>query len=180
MPAGLVVGTTTGTQRLIFGAYYTGGTGSVCAIQSSDYYKPGATGSTGSIDHPQYLLLNPLGGNVGINNTTPSTALQVTGTVTATLFNTTSDYRIKDDIKTLDETDTVDGLKPVKYTNKLTNSTDIGLIAHELQELFPFLVNGEKDGPNHQSVNYTGLIGLLIKEIQNLKARVSKLEKIEK
>ena len=54
---------------------------------------------------------------------------------------------------------------------------DIGLIAHELQELFPFLVNGEKDGSTHQSVNYTGLIGLLIKEIQNLNARVSKLEK---
>ena len=85
-----------------------------------------------------------------------------------------------DNVKKLNETDTIDGLRPVKYTNKLTNNMDIGLIAHELQELFPFLVNGEKDGPNHQSVNYIGLIGLLIKEIQELKERVSKIEKIEK
>jgi hypothetical protein len=45
----------------------------------------------------------------------------------------------------------------------------MGLIAHELQEVYPFLVNGEKDGANHQSINYTSLIALLIKEIQELK-----------
>ena len=100
--------------------------------------------------------------------------------VEAIAFNSTSDYRIKDNVKTLNENDTIDNLRPVKYTNKLTNKTDVGLIAHELQELFPFLVNGEKDGPNYQSVNYIGLIGLLIKEIQNLKARVLKLEELNK
>jgi hypothetical protein len=52
----------------------------------------------------------------------------------------------------------------------------MGLIAHELQEVYPFLVNGEKDGANHQSINYTSLIALLIKEIQALKERVNKLE----
>ena len=61
--------------------------------------------------------------------------------VEAPAFNTTSDYRVKENVKILDEADTIDGLKPVKYTNKLTNSMDIGLIAHELQELFPFLVS---------------------------------------
>jgi hypothetical protein len=45
----------------------------------------------------------------------------------------------------------------------------MGLIAHELQEEFPFLVTGEKDGDEHQSVNYNGLIALLIKEVQELK-----------
>jgi hypothetical protein len=52
----------------------------------------------------------------------------------------------------------------------------MGLIAHELQEVYPFLVNGEKDGANHQSINYTSLIALLIKEIQELKEKVNKLE----
>jgi hypothetical protein len=37
-------------------------------------------------------------------------------------------------------------------------------------------VIGEKDGERNQSVNYTGLIGVLIKEIQQLKQRVDKLE----
>ena len=101
----------------------------------------------------------------------------VTGNTTSYDFNAFSDYRIKENVHTLDESDTIDGLRPVKYLNKLTKGSDIGLIAHELQEFFPFLVKGEKDGPENQSVNYIGLIGVLINEIQMLKARVSKLEK---
>jgi hypothetical protein len=37
-------------------------------------------------------------------------------------------------------------------------------------------VSGVKDGENLQSINYIGLIGVLTKEIQALKKRVSKLE----
>jgi hypothetical protein len=51
------------------------------------------------------------------------------------------------------------------------------LIAHEVQEYYPFLVEGEKDGKQTQTVNYNGLIGVLIKEIQELKKRVLDLEK---
>jgi hypothetical protein len=106
----------------------------------------------------------------------PVTALQVNGTVTATGFNSTSDYRIKKDVVTLDDSFTVDNLRPVTYNNNELGKKDIGLIAHELQEVYPFLVNGEKDGENFQTVNYTGLIGILIKEIQDLKKRVKELE----
>jgi hypothetical protein len=57
--------------------------------------------------------------------------------------------------------------------NKNTNKQDIGLIAHELQEHYPFLVNGEKDGEKHQTVNYIALISLLIKEVQDLKRKLA-------
>ena len=74
---------------------------------------------------------------------------------------------------------TVDHLNPIVYTNKRTLKKDIGVLAHELQEHFPFLVQGEKDDPDEmQSVNYIGIIGLLIKEVQGLKASVEQLEKI--
>jgi hypothetical protein len=52
----------------------------------------------------------------------------------------------------------------------------MGFIAHEVQEVFPFLVAGEKDGPEIQSLNYNGLIAVLTKEIQDLKKRVKELE----
>ena len=97
-------------------------------------------------------------------------------TVSATSFRTTSDYRIKENVENLDETYNVNNLRPVTYNNKLTNSKDIGLIAHELQEVYPYLVNGEKDDENYQSVNYIGLIPILIKEIKDLKKRVNELE----
>ena len=121
------------------------------------------------------INLNPTG-NVGINTDTPAYKLDVNGNVGATSYNTTSDYRIKKDVVTLDETFTVDKLRPVTYNNTKLDKQDIGLIAHELEEIYPFLVNGEKDGENFQTVNYTGLIGILIKEIQELKERVKKLE----
>jgi cytoskeletal protein CcmA (bactofilin family) len=96
--------------------------------------------------------------------------------VTALSYNAPSDYRIKTDVTPLDDKFTVDKLRPVTYNNTKLDKQDIGLIAHELQEVYPFLVTGEKDGENLQSVNYTGLMGILIKEIQDLKERVKKLE----
>ena len=97
-------------------------------------------------------------------------------TVTASSFNTTSDYRIKEDILDLSDEYTVDNLRPVTYKNLRTGKQDVGLIAHEVKEQYPFLVDGDKDGEEYQSVNYTGLIGILIKEIQDLKQRIKILE----
>ena len=100
-----------------------------------------------------------------------------TGTSTALSFTSTSDYRIKENVKILDNTFTVDHLKPVNYENTQSGKQDIGLIAHELQEIYPFLVIGEKDGEHLQSINYNGIIGILIKEIQDLKKEVQLLRK---
>ena len=102
--------------------------------------------------------------------------MNCSGTITAQLFNTTSDYRIKDNVEPIGKSTTVDELNPVTYINKLSDKLDIGFIAHEVQEVYPFLVSGEKDGENLQSLNYIGLIGILVKEIQDLKKRLSVLE----
>jgi hypothetical protein len=99
-----------------------------------------------------------------------------TGSVSAASYNATSDYRIKENAVTLDESFSVDKLRPVTYRNLNSGKQDIGLIAHELQEVYPFLVTGEKDGQEMQTVNYTGLIGVLIKEIQDLKQDVAQLK----
>jgi hypothetical protein len=98
------------------------------------------------------------------------------GTCTAGTFNSSSDYRIKECVTELNDEFNVDKLRPVTYTNKNTQKQDIGFIAHEVQEEFPYLVSGEKDGEEMQSLNYIGLIGVLVKEIQDLKKRVHILE----
>jgi hypothetical protein len=91
-------------------------------------------------------------------------------------FNNTSDYRIKENVSDLDTTFVVDNLRPVTYTNILSNKQDIGFIAHELQEQYPIIVNGEKDSETYQSVNYIALIPILVREIKELKTRVKNLE----
>ena len=68
-PGQLIINTTTGSERLILGVWYTGGTGSICSIQASDYYS--------SVDHAQGLVLNPLGGSVGIGTTSPTQLLSL-------------------------------------------------------------------------------------------------------
>ena len=122
------------------------------------------------------------GTSIGIGTITPAYALDVTGSFRATgtsystYFITTSDYRIKVDPKPLGNLYSVDSLNPIQYTNLLSGKKDLGFIAHEVQEVFPNLVEGEKDGEEYQSLNYTGLIAVLVKEIQDLKKRVAILE----
>jgi hypothetical protein len=124
------------------------------------------------VNSTEILKIGPTGIVMNNNNITLGT-----GTVSAASYNTTSDYRIKENAVALDETFSVDKLRPVTYKNLNSGKQDIGLIAHELQEVYPFLVTGEKDGAGMQTVNYTGLIGVLIKEIQDLKRDVAQLKK---
>ncbi len=97
-------------------------------------------------------------------------------TVNSTNINIASDYRIKDNVNNVITNDNFDKLRPVTYFNKINNKNEIGFIAHEVQELFPELVNGEKDGENNQSINYIGLIPLLVNEIKELKLKIKQLE----
>ena len=105
------------------------------------------------------------------------TTLTASTSVTSGNYYTSSDYRIKDNVTELTDSFTVDNLRPVSYVHKDTEKPSIGFIAHEVQEHFPELVTGEKDGDDTQTLNYIGLIGVLVKEIQDLKARVNELEK---
>ena len=99
----------------------------------------------------------------------PSVGLGSGGT-----FTNGSDYRIKENIEEI--TQSIDNLKPIKYNIIGNNEVSFGFLAHELQESFPELVEGEKDCERFQSVNYIGLIAVLTKELQDLKKRIAILE----
>ena len=157
-------------------AYLDSGGGNPFLIRGS------LTGSTGDIGLQTYGNIivaqkNSTSANVMIGkDTITGYNLDVSGTVNATSYNASSDYRIKDNVVSLNGTYVVDNLRPVEYFNKSLKRQDVGLIAHELQEIYPFLVTGDKDAEHYQSINYTGLIGILIREIQELKKRVAVLE----
>ena len=115
-------------------------------------------------------------GSFSLFNASTFESLTVNGLLSVGSFVVSSDYRIKTDISQLDETFTLDNLRPVKYVQTLVNKPQYGLIAHELQQYYPDLVVGEKDGEELQRVNYTGLIALLINEIKQLKHELTELE----
>ena len=116
----------------------------------------------------------------GTSGGSNAVSLIATSAINAPLFTATSDYRIKQDVHHIPSYPNIEILNPVTYQNTITGKQDMGFIAHEVQQHFPFLVSGEKDGPINQSVNYTGLIALLTKEIQDLKQRVLILEQEKK
>jgi hypothetical protein len=102
---------------------------------------------------------------------------------------TTSDYRLKSNNKPLENSlDLVLKLKPITYNpvsfDGVVNNDikEVGLVAHEVQEIRPSVVTGTKDKvnedgkPRYQSVNYAGLVPDLIKAIQELNAKVTALE----
>lgn len=97
----------------------------------------------------------------------------VSGNLVATSYTTSSDRRIKDNITQI--TETIDNIEPRKYYNKLTKRQEFGVIADEIQEIFPDLVNGCQDGEILQSVNYIQLIALLIKEVKDLKQKINQI-----
>lgn len=131
--------------------------------QNAIYYNSVAIGYATAITASNQIML----GFAGISVVTP-------GTMTALSFNANSDYRIKENVETLDPTFTVDNLRPVQYDTKDAKNHAIGFIAHEVQKHYPFLVDGEKDGEKTQSINYNGFIGILVNEIQQLKKTVAK------
>lgn len=98
---------------------------------------------------------------------------------TSTLYNTTSDYRLKENIMPLaGALDRVMLLRPSRFIFKGDNDRHVveGFLAHEVQQIAPYAVIGEKDGvnergePDYQQVDYGKLTPLLAAAIQDLKA----------
>ena len=103
--------------------------------------------------------------------------VKITGKCTVGSLIQTSDYRIKENVTSLNSSlSNVNKLRPVLYKNIITKTQDIGFIAHELQQYYPDLVTGEKDDDNYQTVNYIGLIPVLVKTTQELYSKVNLLE----
>jgi hypothetical protein len=122
----------------------------------------------------------------------------ITTNGSATAYNTSSDYRLKENIAPMTGAlATVQALKPVTYTWKESGDNSQGFIAHELQAVVPDCVTGEKDAvetysdedgneqtrPKYQSIDTSFLVATLTAAIQeqqtiinDLKARVTALE----
>jgi hypothetical protein len=98
---------------------------------------------------------------------------------TAVAYNTTSDYRLKENIALMTGALTkVAQLKPVTYVWKSNGFAGQGFIAHELQTVVPEAVTGEKDAvdnkgnPKYQGVDTSFLVATLTAAIQELNAKV--------
>ena len=96
---------------------------------------------------------------------------------TAVNYNTTSDYRLKEDLQDFAGIDLIQRMKVYDYKWINYESRSYGVLAHELQEVLPGAVSGEKDDEEMQGVDYSKVVPVLIKAIQELKAEIELLKK---
>jgi hypothetical protein len=109
----------------------------------------------------------------------------------STAYNTSSDYRLKENIAPMTGAlATISALKPVTYTWKADGSDGQGFIAHELQEVVPDAVTGEKDAVETyidkdgneqtrikaQGIDTSFLVATLTAAIQELKAELDSIK----
>ena len=97
-------------------------------------------------------------------------------TTVMTSYNVTSDYRLKEDFKSINGLDIVNKIKVYDYKWKADNSRMDGVLAHELQEVLPYAVTGVKDGKEMQQVDYSKIVPVLIQSIKELKSKIETLE----
>ena len=116
----------------------------------------------------------------GTLSSTPSGVGSISTTGSATAYNTSSDYRLKNITGPITNSGAyIDSLNPVEGTWKADGSTFVGLIAHEVQEASRTSVaTGVKDGEEMQAMDYSNseLIANMIAELKSLRARVAQLE----
>jgi hypothetical protein len=157
----LLVNRTTLFNSEKFGVTFSSNTGAGCVINDSN----GQNGNT-------FIQFR--------NSGTTAGAITSNGTTTMT-YGSASDYRLKENLSPLTGAlAKVTLLKPTVGSWKVDGSEFVGFIAHELQEVFPDSVVGEKDkvdangDPEYQMVD-TGsasIIATLTAALQELKAEL--------
>jgi hypothetical protein len=101
-----------------------------------------------------------------------------------TTYNTSSDYRLKENVVALTgATERLKQLNPSRFNFIIEPNTIYdGFIAHEVSTVVPEAVTGEKDAvdadgnPEYQGIDQSKLVPLLVATIQELEARITQLE----
>jgi len=148
-------------------------TGQRLAVKYS-YSNPGAAWESDNVNaHNAIVFKNP-NGTVGTIRTGSS----------ATSYNTSSDYRLKENVDyTWDATTRLKQLKPARF-NFIADAdvTVDGFLAHEVQTVVPEAISGTKDAvdddgnPVMQGIDQSKIVPLLVKTILELEARITALE----
>lgn len=174
-------------------------------LSGAAYLQNGTGGSGGlRLKNPSNNTNAKIATFTGWNNTETG---NISTYVNVTSYNTSSDYRLKEDIVELPTaTDDVMSLKPCNFAWKGTESRMNGFIAHELAEIVPEAVTGEKDAmrteeyevtpavlddngnvvteavigtrevPEYQSIDQSKLVPLLTKALQEAITKIEQLE----
>jgi hypothetical protein len=146
--------------------------------------------SSSSVNHTgisvksSYVTGGQTGTMVRFIQTSNATVGTISSTTTATAYNTSSDYRLKENVVAMTgATERFKKLKPSRFNFIADPDTTVdGFLAHEVQDIVPEAITGTKDAvdaegnPEYQGIDQSKLVPLLVATIQELEARIAQLE----
>jgi len=137
-------------------SYVTTGSGNSCFLARVD--------STNNVFN-YFAYSSSIIGSISTNGSTTS-------------YNITSDYRLKEDLKDINGLNKISKIKVYDFKWKNSNLRMDGVIAHELEEILPYAVQGKKDGKDMQQVDYSKLVPVLVKAIQEQQQQIEELKSL--
>jgi hypothetical protein len=177
--------------NLAYTGTLTGGTG-IVNLGSGQFYKDASGnvivgGTSTSSDEATYqsggVFVSRRASSAGTTHANflngGSSVGSITSTTVATFYNTTSDYRLKENATPVTTgLQTITALNPVNFDWISKNVSDTGFLAHEFQAVIPNSVMGTKDAidengnPIYQQIDRGGAIPFLVAAIKELNAKV--------
>jgi len=159
------------------------------------YSTPNSVSTADAAANVTLKMIISKAGNVGIGNSIPTQALDVTGFIhssglnggatslsvdaSGNIIRTPSDARLKYDVKPIDNAlEKVLALNGVTYkfidSTRFGSGRQIGLLAQQLEKIVPEAVS---DGGEYKSVNYPALIALMAEALKEEDKKNQELEK---
>lgn len=161
----------------------------VTSITTNGTYYPVIVSGVGNVDPyisitSNYFSVNPSSGTLTTNQlnvvgaTTVSSLIasqvNVSGVCTALDFNSTSDKILKDNIQRISNSiEKILQINGVTFDWKDTHQSSAGVIAQDVEKVFPEVVKTS----DHKTVNYNGLIGLMVEAIKEQQEQINTLTK---
>jgi len=198
VPASIVLAGTFSTGAYVFGSTSTLQLGPISPIASHrftstavDTHPAGTFNLGANVSSSGIVITDQVSGSSNRNMVVFATGTfvgtnyaAITGNGTTVSYGTGSDYRLKANVQPLvNSTVKVKALKPCSYTwIKAPDTQNQGFLAHELAEVVPQAVVGEKDAVNAdgsikmQQVDLSYVIPLLTAALQEAIARIEALE----
>ena len=145
-------------------------------VNNSAYIK-GNTTVGGNEEIQGNINVCGIGKNTLSGDTTCTDQFRCDKSISCSEFQNSSDRRLKENISHIQNaSNNIKLLNPVQYSfiNDEKKRIKMGIIAQEIKEIFPDIVN---DNGDHLTVEYNSLIGLLIKGFQEQQEEISELRR---
>jgi len=134
-----------------------------------------ATQAYGLINSPTISVTDITARNVNASGIVTAANIFTAGIVTALDFNATSDRNLKTNIEVInDPLEKIVQINGVSFNWKETNQSSAGVIAQEVEQIMPEIIHDNEKG--YKTLNYNGLIGLLIESVKELKSEIEDLK----